>query len=117
MSTTALLGAAGEQAAADYLAARGYELLARHYRHGRAEIDLIVRQDSRCLVFVEVKVRSDLRYGYPEQSVTPAQQQRVRRAAEHYLLSTNWPGLVRFDIVALTPTTAGFRIDHFEDAF
>ncbi|KAA9331457.1 YraN family protein [Hymenobacter busanensis] len=117
MSTTATLGAAGEQAAADYLTASGYTVVARNYRAGRAEIDLIAQQENERLVFVEVKVRSDLRFGFPEQSVTPAQQQRVRRAAEQYLLATNWRADIRFDILALTPISEGFRIEHFEDAF
>ncbi|WP_345222769.1 YraN family protein [Hymenobacter koreensis] len=117
MPTSAHLGATGEQAAADFLTTQGYTVVARNYRHGRAEIDLIAQQGGKRLVFVEVKVRSDLRYGFPEQSVTLAQQQRVRRAAEHYLLSTNWLADIRFDILALTPTTGGFRVEHFEDAF
>jgi putative endonuclease len=117
MITSSDLGTSGEQAAADFLLALGYKEVARNYRFGRAEVDLIVQEGSRRLVFVEVKVRSDLRYGYPEQSVTPAQQQRIRRAAEQFMLTRNWLGDVRFDILALTPTSSGFRIDHFVDAF
>lgn len=112
------LGAAGEQAATAYYLSRGYALEARNYRAGRAEIDLIVRQPQPPrLVFVEVKVRTDLRYGYPEEFVTPAQQRRIRRAAEHYLFSQNWHGDIRFDILSLTPNSQGFRVEAFEDAF
>jgi putative endonuclease len=111
------LGSAGEQAAADFYQSRGYTLLARNYRHRRCEIDLIVQQGERRLVFVEVKVRTDLRYGYPEEFVTPAQQQRIRRAAEQFIISRNWMGDIRFDILALTPNSAGFRVQAFEDAF
>ncbi|RTQ53626.1 YraN family protein [Hymenobacter gummosus] len=112
------LGAAGEQAAADYYTAQGYAVVARNFRHGRAEIDLIVQQARPPrLVFVEVKARTDLRYGYPEQFVTPAQQQRIRRAAEEYVFRHNWPHDVRFDILALTPNSQGFRAEAFEDAF
>jgi putative endonuclease len=112
------LGAAGEQAAADYYTARGYSVRARNYRHGRAEIDLIVEYPAPArLVFVEVKVRTDLRYGFPEEFVTPAQQQRIRRAAEQFIFRHNWPGDIRFDILSLTPNSQGFRIEPFEDAF
>lgn len=112
------LGAAGEQAAADYYLARGYTVAARNYRAGRAEIDLIVQQaQPPRLVFVEVKVRTDLRYGYPEEFVTPAQQQRIRRAAEQFIFRHNWLHDIRFDILSLTPNSQGFRIEAFEDAF
>ncbi|KUG06203.1 YraN family protein [Solirubrum puertoriconensis] len=111
------LGAAGEQAAAEYYLAKGYTLVARNYRYRRSEVDLIMQEGARRLVFVEVKVRTDLRYGYPEEFVTPAQQQRIRRAAEQYIISHNWHADIRFDIVALTPNSAGFRVEAFEDAF
>ncbi|MCC3155799.1 YraN family protein [Hymenobacter sp. 15J16-1T3B] len=112
------LGAAGEQAAATYYQDRGYAVVARNYRHGRAEIDLIVEQaQPPRLVFVEVKVRTDLRYGFPEEFVTPAQQQRIRRAAEQFILHRDWQHDIRFDILSLTPNSQGFRIDAFEDAF
>lgn len=118
MASSPTLGAAGEQAAADYYLAHGYTVAARNFRHGRAEIDLIVEQAQPArLVFVEVKVRTDLRYGYPEEFVTPAQQQRIRRAAEEYIYRRNWPGDIRFDILSLTPNSQGFRVEAFEDAF
>ncbi|OON70696.1 YraN family protein [Hymenobacter sp. CRA2] len=112
------LGSAGEQAAVDFYLARGYQLRARNYRHGRAEIDIIVEQAApRRLVFVEVKVRTDLRFGYPEEFVTPAQRQRIRRAAEQFILSHDWRDDIRFDILSLTPNSNGFRVEAFEDAF
>ncbi|AYA38202.1 YraN family protein [Hymenobacter oligotrophus] len=114
---SAALGATGEQAAANYYLERGYAVVARNYRYRRSEVDLIVQDGTRRLVFVEVKVRTDLRYGYPETFVTPAQQQRIRRAAEQFIISHNWQADIRFDIVALTPNSAGFRVEAFEDAF
>ncbi|UYZ58633.1 YraN family protein [Hymenobacter latericus] len=117
MLSASLLGATGEEAAANYYLERGYAVVARNYRYRRSEVDLIVQEGTRRLVFVEVKVRTDLRYGYPEAFVTPAQQQRIRRAAEQYLISHNWHADIRFDIVALTPNSAGFRVEAFEDAF
>ncbi|GAB2948173.1 YraN family protein [Hymenobacter coalescens] len=112
------LGAAGEQAAVDFYQARRCTVAARNFRHGRAEVDLIVQEAAPPrLIFVEVKVRTDLRYGYPEEFVTPAQQQRIRRAAEQFIILRDWQGDIRFDILALTPNSQGFRIELFEDAF
>ncbi|MBG8553191.1 YraN family protein [Hymenobacter guriensis] len=111
------LGAAGEDAAADFLQQQGYMVVHRGYRYRRAEVDLIVQRGQELLVFVEVKARSGTQYGYPETFVTARKQQLFRLAAEQVQEELNWPGDIRFDILALTRTTHGFRIEHFEDAF
>ena len=61
-------GAFGEQLAADYLEARGFRVRSRNYRYGKSEIDLIVQRDD-WLIFVEVKARSSVEYGHPEDFV------------------------------------------------
>ncbi|SNC77351.1 putative endonuclease [Hymenobacter gelipurpurascens] len=111
------LGQAGEDAALAYLLEQGYELVHRNYRHGRAEVDLIVRLGQQLLVFVEVKTRSSTRYGYPEEFVTPRKQELFRRAAEQLQEDLDWTGDIRFDILALTHTASGLQVEHFEDAF
>ena len=111
------LGHAGEEAATRFLLAQGYELVHRNYRHRRAEVDLIVRRDQALLVFAEVKARSSTRFGYPETFVTARKQQLFRLAAEQVQQDLAWTGDIRFDILAVMPIAAGFRIEHFEDAF
>ena len=111
------LGHDGEEAALQYLLARGYELLYRNFRHRRAEVDLIMHRGRELLVFVEVKARSSAQYGHPEEFVTERKRQLLRLAAEHLQEELNWTGDIRFDILALSPTAQGLRIEHFEDAF
>ena len=111
------LGQAGEDAALAHLLAQGYELVQRNYRYGRAEVDLVVRLGQILLVFVEVKTRSSARYGHPEEFVTSHKQQLFRQAAEELQEALAWTGDIRFDILALTRTASGLRLEHFEDAF
>jgi len=66
---------------------------------------------------VEVKMRKNIRFGYPEQSVTPAKQKKIRHVAEYYLHEKEWKGNIRFDIIAITKLTTGTEIMHLEDAF
>jgi putative endonuclease len=111
------LGHAGETAAAVFMQSLDFEVLYTSYRHKRAEVDLVVRRGQELLVFVEVKARSSSQFGYPETFVTERKKQLFRLAAEQLQEQLNWRGDIRFDILAVTPTADGLRIEHFEDAF
>lgn len=110
-------GQEGEQLAADYLQAKGYRLLARNFRRGRSEVDLIV-SDGRFLVFVEVKLRTDTRFGFPEQAVDQSKRHCLLRAARSFLHEQPDLGLLlRFDVVSIDYEQGAPRLLHFEDAF
>lgn len=113
------LGAWGERYAAIRLEREGWTILERGYRLGRREVDLIVRRGGY-LVFVEVKTRSDTRYGEPEEAVTWAKRREIEAVALDYLLRRE-PGdvQVRFDVIAIVagPGREGLRYRHIEDAW
>lgn len=93
------LGRSGEDAAAAELTRLGLTILTRNYRCLGGEAD-IVAKDGETLVFVEVKTRSQLRHGLPREAVGWTKQQRLARAAEHYLHAADAEEPpVRFDIV------------------
>ncbi|MEJ0031200.1 MAG: YraN family protein [Bacteroidota bacterium] len=112
MTSKMQTGNEGESAAAEFLIAKGYEIVFRNYRYGRAEIDLIVKKDN-WLVFVEVKTRSGNDFGFPEEFVDREKEQNILYAAENYTYKINWEGNVRYDIIAILRN----EITHFEDAF
>lgn len=113
-----LLGRRGEEAAAQYLEARGYEILARNWRRGRAEVDLIVvSPDQQTLIFAEVKTRATDYYGYPELAVTARKMELLYEAADAYQEELGWTREIRFDVLALTVQGQGFRVYHIEHAF
>lgn len=111
------LGRAGEAAAAAFYQQAGYAIVAYGYRHGRAEVDLIARRGQELLVFIEVKTRSGSQYGPPETFVSTRKKELFRLAATHLQEELDWRGDIRFDILALTQLSQGFRIELFEDAF
>src|SRR2546426_12211521 len=84
MTGRSAVGKEGERVASRFLEARGYRILERNYRTRRGEIDLIA-EDGRILVFVEVKVRLDDRFGGPAAAITRAKQARIARLAQQYL--------------------------------
>jgi putative endonuclease len=111
------LGRAGEAAAAAFYQQAGYTIVAQGYRHGRAEVDLIAQRNQELLVFIEVKTRSGGQYGPPETFVSARKKELFRLAATHLQEELDWRGDIRFDILALTQLSQGFRIEVFEDAF
>ena len=82
--TTSARGRRAEERAAQHLEARGLRVVGRNFRCRGGEIDLVCR-DGATLVFVEVRLRSDPRFGGAAASVTVAKQGRIALAAEHYL--------------------------------
>jgi putative endonuclease len=107
------IGANGEQLAQAYLKNKNYLILFTNWRNKRAEIDIIA-QDGKVVVFVEVKLRSNLTFGYPENFVSAAKIKKMREAADAYIEQYDWKGELRFDIIAIEN---GNSVTHFEDAF
>ncbi|MFO7586232.1 MAG: YraN family protein [Anaerolineales bacterium] len=77
------IGKWGEGAAAEYLTARGYQIVERNVRTPYGEIDLVARIDG-FTVFVEVKARTTRRFGLPEEALTKRKLRHMRAAAGHY---------------------------------
>lgn len=95
-------GLSGEQIAEMHLCAQGMTVIARRYRGGDGEIDLVM-QDGETIVFVEVKSRPGSAAGSGLMAVTPAKQRRMTHAALAFLLEREWMDrLVRFDVVEIT---------------
>jgi len=86
-----------------FLKQQGLRLSTRNYRSPFGEIDLIM-QEHNTLVFVEVRYRTNTRFGTPAETVDAAKQARLRATAEHYLQKTPRASrkACRFDIVAIT---------------
>jgi putative endonuclease len=110
-------GRLAEQLAADWLVSKGYELLDTNYRHGHAEIDLIMKHQG-LLIFVEVKYRSGTGFGFAEEFVDSTKKKLLVKAADHYIHEKDWHKDIRFDIVAVYKDRNGnLNFRQFEDAF
>lgn len=108
------IGKQGEELAAAFLVNKGFIVVAKNYRHKKAEVDLIVRKDD-FLVFVEVKTRSSSAFGEPEAFVDGKKARMIFSAAEEFIFANHWHGHVRFDVVSVK-LGRETEIEHFEDA-
>ncbi len=105
-ASTRTRGRASEDLAASYLESRGLVVCARNVTLAGAELDLVARledADPPTIVFVEVRSRADDRAGHPLETIGPAKQRRLIRAATAYLVREElWERVaVRFDVVAI----------------
>ncbi|HIA35637.1 MAG TPA: YraN family protein [Flavobacteriales bacterium] len=110
------LGIRGEKIAIKMLKEKGYEILETNWRFSKAEIDVIATI-SDILVIVEVKTRTNQRYGNPEEFVTVAKQKLLIKAANAFIEERNSNSETRFDVVGITIKNIGHEIIHHEDAF
>lgn len=107
-------GNAAEQLAALFLQKQGLKLIETNFRCAHGEIDLIMK-DVESLVFVEVRLRSNSKFGGAAMSINSAKQQKLRRSAALYL-QTHGESACRFDAVLMSRIDIN-AIEWVRDAF
>lgn len=107
------LGVKGEVLAKQYLLKNHYKILECNFVCELGEIDIIAKQKN-IIVFVEVKSRASLKFGYPRESVTSTKQQKIRNVASVYLIKNNLTKSdCRFDVIDILNE----EITHIINAF
>ena len=111
-------GQKGEQLAADIMTQKGYKILETNWKLGRMEIDIIAANKKE-IVFVEVKTRTSMLGGTPEEAVDEAKKRRMVASANAYLKYHQEKRELRFDIIGILMNKSGEieQISHFENAF
>jgi putative endonuclease len=118
-ASTKALGDAAEARALAHLAGQGLVLVRRNYRVARGprlrggEVDLVMRDADGTLVFVEVRARSDGRFGGAAATIHAGKRRSLILAAQHFLRHLPRPPPCRFDVVAVD----GDRIEWLRAAF
>ena len=110
------LGKLGEDLSVEFLQKNGYTILEINWTFQKAEIDIIAQKEN-VLVIVEVKTRSSIDFGSPQDFVKPAKIQLLVKAVNEYVISNDLDLEIRFDIIAVYKEGKEFKIEHLEDAF
>lgn len=116
MASHNILGTTGESQAAYFLENNGYTILHRNWRSGHKELDIVATIDNT-LIIVEVKTRSSVDFGNPQDAVNSRKIKRIVSATDAYirLFSIDMP--VRFDVITLIGKGETVRIEHIIEAF
>jgi putative endonuclease len=116
MDTNRKIGEKGEYLAEQFLISNGYAILDRNWRVGHKEIDIICKQED-LYIFVEVKTRTSVRQGMPEESISASKITSVTEAARIYLYEKQYKD-IRFDVISIIlKKNEDFEILHIKDAF
>jgi putative endonuclease len=114
-----LLGKWGERQCEKFLRKKGLKTLTRNYACRAGEIDLIMVDADRSIVFVEVKTRTDEEFAPTESVITKPKRDKMAHTARYFLTAheiQNRP--YRFDIVIVTLGQRGpAEIRHYKNAF
>lgn len=112
-----IIGQQGEDAATHLVQGLGMKILARNWRKGRLELDIICK-DGDTIVFVEVKTRKMSGMQEPYEALTIQKQRTLIRAAQAWLAATDsWHLPCRFDLICVRHNGTTFTTEHMPHAF
>lgn len=110
------LGKQGEDIAISYLRKKGYGIIEKNFRTIFGEIDIIAK-DKHAVVFVEVKARSDIAFGYPFEAVHSRKREKIKKVALSYMKRFKKGMPARFDVLSIYFEHGKQHIEHIQDAF
>ena len=109
------IGAIGENIAKNYLIENEFTILEQNYRNKIGEIDLIAKKEDE-VIFVEVKSRSTLNYGYPAEAVSIKKQLKILNTSKVYIMANKLNNnKLRYDVIEVYLKEK--NINHIQNAF
>ncbi len=95
------IGKWGENLACQYLEKNNYQIIERNFLCRQGEIDIIAKDViKKELVFIEVKTRSNFKYGNPAEAVNTEKRKHMMQAIQYYLYKNHIQNIpIRIDVL------------------
>ena len=109
-------GKIGENIAVCYLKNNGYQIIQRNFECKQGEIDIIA-QEKEEYVFIEVKTRTNIKYGKPKEAVDKTKKKHLYGAVEYYTYLKkieNRP--IRIDVIEIYKRQEKYFVHHIKQA-
>lgn len=117
MNEKQIEGKMGEEEATKYLENEGYKIICNNFRCMQGEIDIIAK-DKKELVFIEVKTRTNKKYGEAKEAVDRTKKTHIYKAAGYFLYKYKLEStFVRLDVIEVYIRNGRFTINHIKQAF
>ena len=115
MNQKRILGNKGEQEVQQYLLKNKYKILDKNFQCKLGEIDIIALDKNKEVVFIEVKTRNSILYGYPAEAVTDKKLKHIYNTAKYYLHIRNLENEpVRIDVIEVFVQNNSYKIHHIK---
>ncbi len=109
-----ILGKRGEELAVEYLKDKGYKILERNFMCKQGEIDIIAK-DKDYVVFIEIKSRTNTKYGFPLEAITEEKLKHILLSASYYLHIKNLENNnVRIDAIEVYIKEEKYYVNHIK---
>lgn len=110
------LGEWGEEIVKKYFIKKGYKILNSNYKNYFGEIDIIAKLKSK-IIFIEVKTRTNRKFGLPEEAVNFIKQKKLIKTAEKYILENCLKNEYQIDVVSVEKCAGEkIKLRHFKNA-
>ena len=107
-------GMNGEIIAEEFLKNKNYKIICKNFYTRRGEIDIIAQKDN-FIIFIEVKTRSNLKYGTPSMAVNWTKLQHMKTSAKIFLaLNRFYKYDIRFDVIEVFYKKGKYKINHIK---
>lgn len=111
-------GKYGEFLAYNYLIKNNFKILDKNFTCKRGEIDIIAFSPYQELVFIEVKTRRNLKYGFPSESITKNKINHIFLSSKYYIYFNKLNNYnVRYDVIEIYLYNNTYKINHIKNAF
>ena len=96
------IGKKGELLAENFLIKEGYNIICKNFYTKKGEIDIIA-QKSNELIFIEVKTRTNYKYGTPGMAINNKKKKNIKYVAKIFLYLNNCleKYTIRFDVIEI----------------
>lgn len=110
------IGKWGENLACKYLEEKNYRIIEKNFLCRQGEIDIIAEdRQKKEIVFLEVKTRSNFKYGNPAQAVNRQKQEHIKQVARYYIYKKQISHMgIRFDVIEVYLRKQNCKINHIE---
>lgn len=118
MGKNHVLGKAGEDIALKYLESNNYKVLEKNFKCKKGEIDIIAEDmKTKEYCFIEVKTRSNRKFGTPSSAVNRTKQKRITMTAKLYIIKNKLQNkFIRFDIIEIYKKDK-FYLNHLKNCY
>lgn len=111
-------GKYGEFLACSYLIKNKYKILDKNFSCKQGEIDIIAFSPYRELVFIEVKTRRNLKYGFPSEAITKSKINHIILSSKYYIYLNKLEIYdIKYDVIEIYLYNNTYKINHIKNAF